>query len=59
MHKTKPGLNGPSSFYASCQPLLAPEYHVPLIVLSSNDACIIALGNEAKAGGIVMGPLFL
>jgi DNA polymerase V len=30
----------------------------PVVVLSNNDSCVIALSNEAKALGIVMGTPF-
>ena len=49
-----------NNFYASCERLFRPELNgKPIVVLSSNDGCIIARSNEAKALGIPMGaPLF-
>jgi len=45
-----------NSFYASCERLFRPDLaHRPVVVLSNNDGCIIALTPEAKALGIVMG----
>lgn len=45
-----------NSFYASCERAFRPELrHVPVVVLSNNDGCVIALSNEAKALGITMG----
>jgi DNA polymerase V len=45
-----------NNFYASCERLFRPDLHnKPLIVLSSNDGCVIARSNEAKALGIAMG----
>lgn len=48
-----------NSFYASCERAFRPELaKVPVVVLSNNDGCVIALSNEAKALGIVMGTPF-
>ena len=45
-----------NSFYASCERVFRPDLAgKPVVVLSNNDGCIIALTNEAKALGIVMG----
>lgn len=45
-----------NSFYASCERAFRPELrHRPVVVLSNNDGCCIAMSNEAKALGIVMG----
>lgn len=45
-----------NSFYASCERAFRPELaKIPVVVLSNNDGCVIALSNEAKALGIVMG----
>lgn len=45
-----------NSFYASCERAFRPELKAkPVVVLSNNDGCVIALSNEAKALGIVMG----
>jgi DNA polymerase V len=43
-------------FYASCERLFRPDLRTkPIVVLSNNDGCIIALTPEAKALGIKMG----
>lgn len=49
-----------NNFYASCERLFRPDLRdKPIIVLSSNDGCVIARSNEAKALGISMGiPFF-
>ncbi len=49
-----------NNFYASCERLFRPELNgQPVVVLSSNDGCIVARSNEAKVLGIPMGePLF-
>ncbi len=49
-----------NNFYASCERVFNPKLKgQPIVVLSSNDACIIALSNEAKQFGIKVGePLF-
>lgn len=45
-----------NNFYASCERVFNPQLlSKPIVVLSSNDACIIARSNEAKALGIPMG----
>ena len=45
-----------NSFYVSCERLFKPSLiRKPVIVLSSNDGCIISRSNEAKALGIKMG----
>lgn len=45
-----------NNFYASCERLFRPDLkNVPIVVLSNNDGCCIALSNEAKALGIAMG----
>lgn len=45
-----------NNFYASCERLFRPDLHnKPIIVLSSNDGCVIARSNEAKKLGIPMG----
>jgi DNA polymerase V len=45
-----------NNFYASCERVFAPklEGH-PIVVLSNNDACIVARSNESKKLGIPMG----
>jgi DNA polymerase V len=48
-----------NNFYASCERIFNPQLiGKPVIVLSSNDACVIARSNEAKALGIKMGEPF-
>ena len=45
-----------NSFYVSCERLFNPKIrNKPIVVLSSNDGCIISRSNEAKALGIKMG----
>jgi DNA polymerase V len=45
-----------NNFFASCERLYHPELRGrPVVVLSSNDGCVIARSNEAKAMGIQMG----
>lgn len=45
-----------NNFFASCERLFRPDLRSkPIIVLSSNDGCVIARSNEAKALGIPMG----
>ena len=39
-----------NSFYASCEKVFRPDLrHVPVVVLSNNDGCVIAQSKEAKA----------
>ena len=39
-----------NSFYVSCERLFNPKIrNKPVVVLSSNDGCIISRSNEAKA----------
>ncbi|KTD64319.1 Y-family DNA polymerase [Legionella spiritensis] len=48
-----------NNFYASCERLFRPDLRqVPIIVLSSNDGCVIARSNEAKTLGVGMGEPF-
>ena len=49
-----------NNFYASCERVFDPSLtDRPVVVLSSNDGCIVARSNEAKALGIGMGqPIF-
>lgn len=43
-------------FYASCERVFRPDLETkPVLVLSNNDGCAIALSDEAKALGIAMG----
>jgi DNA polymerase V len=45
-----------NNFFVSCERLYRPELRDrPVVVLSSNDGCIISRSNEAKAMGIKMG----
>ena len=45
-----------NSFYASCERAFRPDLRTkPVVVLSNNDGCVIALSKEAKALGITMG----
>jgi len=45
-----------NSFYVSCERLFNPSIiKKPVIVLSSNDGCVISRSDEAKALGIKMG----
>jgi DNA polymerase V len=44
------------NFFVSCERLYRPELNgVPVVVLSSNDGCIISRSSEVKAMGIPMG----
>lgn len=48
-----------NSFYASCERVFRPDLNgKPVVVLSNNDGCLIALSNEAKALGYKMGDVF-
>jgi len=49
-----------NNFYASCEKLFRPDLtHVPVVVLSNNDGCVVARSKEVKALGIKMGgPVF-
>lgn len=50
------GLADCNSFYASCEKLFRPDLRGrPVVVLSNNDGCIVALSAEAKALGIRRG----
>lgn len=48
------------TFYASCEKVFRPDLKDrPVIVLSNNDGCVVAMSREAKALGIPRGiPLF-
>ena len=56
MHYNKIALVDCNAFYVSCErlfnPLIAKK---PVVVLSSNDGCVISRSTEAKALGIKMG----
>ncbi len=44
-----------NNFYASCEKLFRPDLKdTPIVVLSNNDGCVVALSKEAKALGIKM-----
>ena len=48
-----------NNFFVSCERVFAPKLiGRPTVVLSSNDGCVIARSNEAKAMGIAMGVPF-
>ena len=45
-----------NSFYASCERVFRPDLHNrPIVVLSNNDGCIIAMDRNAKICGIKRG----
>ena len=44
------------SFYASCERVFNPALDgLPIVVLSNNDGCVVALKRKAKAHNIPMG----
>lgn len=48
-----------NNFYASCERVFDPRLEgKPIVILSSNDGCVIARSNEAKALSIPMGAPF-
>lgn len=49
-----------NNFFVSCMRVFRPELNdKPVVALSSNDGCVVARSNEAKALGIPMGaPVF-
>lgn len=48
-----------NNFFVSCERVFNPKLlNKPVVVLSSNDACVIARSNEAKRLGIKMGEPF-
>jgi DNA polymerase V len=49
-----------NNFYVSCERVFSPKLEgKPVVVLSNNDACVVARSNEVKALGVNMGtPLF-
>jgi len=50
------GLCDCNSFFASCERLFRPDLiGRPIVVLSNNDGCIVALSKEAKIQGITRG----
>lgn len=45
-----------NNFYVSCERVFRPDLkHVPVVVLSNNDGCVVSRSNESKALGIKMG----
>src|SRR5581483_8724913 len=45
-----------NNFFVSCERVFRPDLESkPVVVLSSNDGCVVARSNEAKALGIPMG----
>jgi len=55
-NKSKIALVDCNSFYVSCERLFNPSIaKKPVIVLSSNDGCVISRSTEAKKLGIKMG----
>lgn len=53
------GLVDCNSFYCSCERLFRPDLAgKPVVVLSNNDGCLIALTPEAKALGFKMGDIY-
>ncbi|MEA5451946.1 Y-family DNA polymerase [Leptolyngbya sp. CCNP1308] len=53
-------LTDANNFYVSCERVFNPRLEgKPVVVLSNNDACVVARSNEVKALGVKMGtPLF-
>ena len=50
------GLIDCNNFFVSCERVFAPRLRTrPVVVLSNNDGCIVALYNEAKALGLRRG----
>ncbi|MGD1822773.1 MAG: DUF4113 domain-containing protein [Pleomorphochaeta sp.] len=50
------GLCDCNSFYASCEKIFRPDLkNKPVVILSNNDGCIVALSKEAKALNIKRG----
>jgi DNA polymerase V len=48
-----------NNFYASCERVFRPELvGKPIVVLSLNDGCVIALSNESKALGLHVGSAY-
>ncbi len=44
-----------NSFYASCERTFRPDIkNKPVVVLSNNDGCVVALSKEAKQVGVKM-----
>ena len=50
------GLCDCNSFFASCERVFRPDLRTrPVIVLSNNDGCVVAMTAEAKALGLKRG----
>ena len=48
-----------NAFYASCEQLFRPDlWHRPVMVLSNNDGCVIALNSHAKKLGFKRGDFY-
>jgi DNA polymerase V len=49
-----------NNFFVSCERVFRPDLErKPVVVLSSNDGCVVARSNEAKRAGVPMGaPVF-
>ncbi|MCH5223476.1 MAG: DUF4113 domain-containing protein [Muribaculaceae bacterium] len=44
------------SFFCSCERVFRPDLdHKPVVVLSNNDGCVVALSREVKAMGVKLG----
>ena len=55
-HRQRLALVDCNQFYVSCERLFRPDLRgLPVVVLSNNDGCVIALSLEARALGIEMG----
>ena len=54
------GLADCNNFFCSCERVFQPTnlWNRPVVVLSNNDGCVVALTNEAKAVGIKRGSVF-
>lgn len=50
------GLIDCNNFFVSCERVFNPRLRgIPVVVLSNNDGCVVAMSNEAKAAGITRG----
>jgi DNA polymerase V len=50
------GLVDCNNFFVSCERVFRPDLEeVPVVVLSSNDGCVVARSNQVKALGVPMG----
>lgn len=53
------GLVDCNNFYVSCERVFRPDLRTrPVVVLSNNDGCVVALSPEAKALGLKRGDVF-